>query len=808
MVARIIVSNTSKQVDKEYDYKIPAELEGTVKLGVRVIVPFGRGNNQIEGFVLGVSEDSETPRLKSILRVVDEVPVFDEKMLDLIEYMRKKYLCSYIDLIHIIVPTGIAVKPELWVLICGDTDSAKLSGMKKNILKLLTENGGAMEINRLSQMIGQNVRTQVGEMVKSGQLKSEYRDTREIKDRTVRMARLTKSTVECFEMAEKLVKKAPLQARMLEVLASAEYLSLADLVQFSQGSYNVVQALEKKGFLRFETKIVDRMQLRKVKRDTVKPQLTEEQTAVLEQIERSDNREFLLHGVTGSGKTEVYMRIIERALQQGKTAIMLVPEIALTPQTVARFTARFGERVAMFHSGLSMGERYDEWKKMRDGRADIVIGARSAVFAPLDNIGVIVMDEEHEQSYKSEISPRYHTREVARYRAKQYNALLVMASATPAMESYYEARKGDFELLTMKKRANMSAMPDVCVVDMRQELENGNKSIFSNRLKLEIENNLKNGEQTILFLNRRGFSTFVSCRSCGYVAKCPNCNISLTYHQYTNDLKCHYCGYTIDNYTVCPDCGSKYIRYFGGGTQKVEDEVKKLFPTASVLRMDVDTTGRKMAHEKILSSFEKDKVDILIGTQMVSKGLDFENVTLVGVVSADTMLNIDDFRSGERTFSLLEQVAGRAGRAAKKGRAVVQTYSPDNEVIQMMKRHDYIGFYKCEMQVRMAMKYPPFCELVSILITGSGENIVQQAAKYLRKHLAPLETAEQKVQILGPVPAAISKIKNKFRWRIIIKCEDADGISEILTDAVSACYNNKSYERISFVIDKNPSSMY
>ncbi len=809
MVARVIVSNTSKQVDKFFDYKIPPELEDKVKFGMRVIVPFGRGNNQIEGYVTDIVSDSKTPKLKKILRVVDEFPVFDEKMFELIEYMREKYLCSYIELIHMIVPTGISVKPELWVELRGNCAGIKLSAVKTNILKILSDHKGTLEINRLSQLVGSNVRTHINELEKIGAVCMQYKDTREIADRTVRMAKLTKSTAESLDAAEKFLKKAPLQAKMLEVLAAEEYISISDLVQISGGSYNTVQSLEKKGFLTFETHIVDRNVLynKQIER-SAPPVLTAEQESVLTEISNSQNREFLLHGVTGSGKTEVYMRLIEKVLSEGKSAIMLVPEIALTPQTVARFVSRFGENVAVFHSGLSMGERYDEWKKMRSGKASIAVGARSAVFAPFENIGIIVMDEEHEQSYKSETVPRYHTREVARYRAKQHNALLVMASATPAMESYYEARKGDFTLLTMSHRANRGAMPKTEIVDMRTELEQGNKSIFSRRLKSEIEKNIARGEQTILFLNRRGFSTFVSCRSCGFVAKCPNCNISLTYHSYSDELKCHYCGYTIDNYKICPQCSSEYIRYFGGGTQKVEQEVKRLFPTAGVLRMDVDTTGRKMAHEKILSSFEKNKTDILIGTQMVSKGLDFENVTLVGVISADTMLNIDDFRSSERTFSLLEQVAGRAGRASKPGRAVIQTYNPDNDAIKMMQRHDYVGFYKCEMRMRMAMWYPPFCELVSILITGNGEGIVQQAAKYIRKHLAALDVLEQKVQILGPVPASISKIKNKFRWRIIIKCESADAISPVLTEAVNACYNNKSYERISVVIDKNPNSMY
>lgn len=808
MIAQVIVNHNSKQVDKVFDYRVPEELEDIMRIGMRVVVPFGRGNIQMEGYVMAIKERSRSKRLKDILRVSDELPVFNEKMLELIEYMHEKYLCSYLDLIHTIVPSGTTVKPEQWFIIKNNFDH-ELTDMQKNILKDISDNGGALDITRLMQRFGANVRVHLKKMCDDGILYDEYRDVVNVKDKTVTIVRLNEYAIENAEKIKLSLKRAKVQERIFDVLMSADDISLTDLVQFSDGSHNAVRALDKKGLLEFETRIVDRnfMMTSNIKK-TAPPKLTDGQAKVLHEIEISDNREFLLHGVTGSGKTEVYMRIIERVIDDGKTAIMLVPEIALTPQTVARFVSRFGKRVAVFHSGLSMNERYDEWKKMRDGNVDIAVGARSAIFSPLDNIGVIIMDEEHEQSYKSEISPRYHTRDIARFRAKQYDAKLVLASATPSMESYYEARKGDYQLLTMTKRVNAAPMPPTYIVDMREELEQGNKSMFSRMLTDEIQKNLDNGEQTILFLNRRGFSTFVSCRNCGFVAKCPNCNISLTYHKNIDSLRCHYCGYSIQNYTVCPECGSKYIRYFGGGTQKVEDEVNRIFPQASVIRMDVDTTGRKMAHEKILNKFEKEKIDILIGTQMVSKGLDFENVTLVGVVSADTMLNIDDFRSSERTFSLLEQVAGRAGRAAKAGRAIVQTYSPDNAAIQLMQRHDYINFYKTEMRMRLAMWYPPFCDIVSILITGGNEGLVQQAAKYIRRNLKLLERVPQKIQVLGPVPATISKIKNKYRWRIIIKCENADNINSVLTDVVKACYNNKSYERISIVIDKNPNNMY
>ncbi|MCX7714997.1 MAG: primosomal protein N' [Clostridia bacterium] len=805
MIAQIIVNNNSKQVDKFYDYVVPEGLSEDFQVGLRVIVPFGKGDKHIEGYVMKISGNSERKGLKEIVRIIDKV--FDEKMLELIEWMKNRYMCSYIDLIRTAVPAGISVKPEQWLVLTKKSTDAV--GVKKRVLDLLADNGGAMEINRLMQFFKTNVRTQVNQLCKEGFIRLEYRNAREVNDKIIRMARLCVSSEEAVSAAERLEKRAPLQARALDILASNEYISLTDLVQFSGGSYNVVQSLEKKGFLSFENKVVERNPLSdKNIPKTVPPKLTSEQERTVQKIREQAQGAFLLHGVTGSGKTEVYMQIIGDVLSAGKTAIMLVPEIALTPQTVARVVGRFGKRVAVFHSGLSMGERYDEWKRIRDKKADIVIGARSAVFAPLDNIGVIIMDEEHEQSYKSEMVPRYSTREVAEYRAKQNKAMLILSSATPSVESYYKAKCGVYTLLTMTSRANNAAMPQVEVVDMRKELENGNKSIFSERLKYEIEQNLIRGEQTILFLNRRGFSTFVSCRSCGFVAKCPNCNISLTYHRFDNNLKCHYCGYTAENYTVCPACQSKYIRYFGGGTQKVEDEIKKLFPYASTLRMDVDTTGRKSAHEKILETFEKDKTDILIGTQMVSKGLDFANVTLVGIVSADTMLNVDDFRCGERTFCLLEQVSGRAGRAEKAGRTIVQTYNPEHDAILRMQEHDYINFYKGEIQMRHAMWYPPFCEIVSVLITGAGENIVARAARFFNKQLAALKTLPQRTQVLGPIPAAISKINNKYRWRILIKCENADGLNSVLTESVKACYNNKSYERISIIIDKNPNSMY
>ena len=741
MIARIIVDHRSKSVDKQFDYRIPEELDGKIGIGSRVIVPFSRGNTEVEGFCVGLREKSTAKGLKDILRLAPQPQAFDEKMLEIIEWMRKKYLASYLDVIRAITPP-------------------------------LTAN-----------------------------------------DQTRKYVRLLITPEAAIAEAEQIAKRAPVQAEILEMLSHEECVSLAYLRDIASASDSAVTALSKKGLVEVFEKITERDPFadRDIEQsDSLNP--TFEQKYAIERINHAvsegEDTTFLLHGVTGSGKTEVFMQTIEYAVQMGKSALVLVPEISLTPQIVARFASRFGERIAVLHSALSTGERYDQWKRINEGRADIVIGARSAVFAPLKNIGIIIIDEEHSDTYKSEMLPRYHAKEVALFRAKQYNASVVLASATPSVESMYKARRGEYELITMKKRYNENAMPSVSIADMRAELENGNKTMFSRELYEEIEKNLQNGEQTILFLNRRGFSTFVSCRSCGYVVKCPNCNISLTYHRFDNSLKCHYCGYEHKNYTLGPSCGSKYIRYFGGGTQTVEEEIKKMFPAASVLRMDVDTTGRKQSHERLIDRFEKEKTDILIGTQMVSKGLDFENVTLVGVISADTMLHINDFRSAERTFAMLEQVTGRAGRGNKRGRAVIQTYSPENEAVSLVKMHDYNAFYETEIIQRSLMWYPPYSDIVCVLFSGNAATLVNQAAKYYLKQLGKPSEWGQKAQILGPVPASISKMNNKYRYRIIIKCENGDGLNDRLLNAEKACRRHQNYKTVAIVTDKNPNMMY
>lgn len=808
VIAQVIVNHNSKAVDKLYDYLVPQEMEKMLGVGFRVIVPFGRGNQKKEAFVFKLIENSKTGRLKTIESVVDKERVFDDKMLGLIYYMRERYLCSYIDALRVIVPTGISAAPEEWVKL--ENPYAKpRTQIGKKIIEILKDNGGACEINYFMQFFESNVRSHILRMCENGVLKIEYREHIKVKDRQIRAASLDIDEADVKDTVELLYKnRAYSQAKILEILSGNDYIAVSDLVKFADCSYNTVSALEKKGYVRLFNLTVERVPetVMDVKRTEART-LNEEQAFAVGEISNLVNEEkkstVLLYGVTGSGKTEVFMNVISEVIKKGKQAIMLVPEISLTPQTVNRFASRFGKRIAVLHSGLSLGERYDQWKRIRSGEADIVIGARSAVFAPCSNIGVIIMDEEHEQSYKSEMLPRYETHEVAEFRAAQNNAVLLLGSATPSIGSFYKALSGEYKLLRLTRRANSAQMPEVIITDMRKEIEEGNRSVFSRRLTEEIEKNLKNKEQTILFLNRRGFSTFVSCRSCGFTPKCPSCSISLTYHKYSDSLKCHYCGYIHPNYDICPVCGSKYIRYFGGGTQRVEDEVKKLFPEASVLRMDIDTTGKKLAHEKILNEFEKNKTDILIGTQMVAKGLDFENVTLVGVISADVMLNLGDYRASERSYSILEQVTGRAGRAKKSGRAIIQTYSPENSSVTCAKEHDYTEFYKSEIAMRRALYYPPFCEIVLVMFSSVNEQLTAQAARFFKKYTDG--AGEVQGQILGPIPSAISKIKNKYRWQLVIKCENSDSLNVVLEDAVNA--TQKKYERVSVVIDKNPNGI-
>lgn len=811
MYAEVVVNQPSRAVDRVFDYKVPDCFAEKIFAGSRVIVPFSRGNKEIEGFVLRTKQHTDVKQgIKEIVGISSEEPAFKPDMQEVIEYIHNKYLCTYLEIIHTIIPAGTNIKTIEWITLIDSEKVGRKTESAMKIIEYIENNGGGIDVYSLASYFKTDIRQTILRLEKNGVIKREYKHNRDINKKIIRGVRLCVETADAIEYKSKVRSK--IQQRMLSILISNDFLSAADTVRFSMGNYSALSQLEKNGIVEFFDLIIERdIGNGNGKRDKAPMPTLEQQAAIstiTNAIDEKCNDVFLLHGVTGSGKTEVFLQTIDYTVKHGKSALVLVPEISLTPQMVSRFTARFGERVAVLHSGLSMGERYDQWCRIMRNEADIVIGARSAVFAPLDNIGIVIIDEEHSETYKSEMSPRYHARDVAMKRAEVMGAVTVLASATPSIESYSYACSGKYKLLEMQKRYNKGNMPEIQIVDMREELENGNKSMFSKSLYNAVKENIERKEQTILFMNRRGFSSFVSCRKCGFVPDCPNCNISLTYHSYDNTLKCHYCGHKQQNYIICPACGSKYIRYFGGGTQRVEDEVKKLFPEASVLRLDADATTRKNSHKQILDKFAEGQTDILIGTQMVSKGLDFSGVTLVGVMSADTMLHVNDFRSGERTFDLLEQVSGRAGRGDKAGRAIIQTYDPENYAVSFVKNHDYKRFYKKTISERRAMWYPPFSEMICIRFTDDDNDRTRRASFLFREAFGDINKISEKIAVLGPIPSGISKIKNKFRWQILMKCENADNLNSRILNAEKTVKEHPGFKQVQIQIDKNPINIY
>ena len=628
-----------------------------------------------------------------------------------------------------------------------------------------------------------------------------------IKDREINVINLAKSETETMEAMEEL--KSEKQIKILKFILNNPDKTRQEIAEFTNTSVAIINTLVKNGYLKVETNTVRRTPL--INTDVEKTtdlKLTDEQQEALDAIDVDFGGEFLLYGITGSGKTEIYLQLIRQVLERKKSSIVLVPEISLTPQTINRFVARFGaDKIAVLHSKLSNGERYDEWNKIKQGDAKIIIGARSAIFAPAKDLGLVIIDEEHDESYMSEMTPRYDARDVARFICNQNNIPLILGSATPDLKSYYRTEKEEATLLTLNKRANNSNLPEVKIVDLKEELKNGNNKMLSYALKKEIEQNLADKKQTILFLNRRGFSTFLMCKDCGYTFKCNRCNITLTYHKFENRLKCHYCGHEEKVATKCPECESENIRFFGGGTQKLEEEVLELFPQASTIRMDVDTVSKKNSHEEILEKFRNENIDILIGTQMVVKGHHFPNVTLVGVINADTSLNIGDFRAHERTFQTITQVAGRAGRDKDKGRVIIQTYNPDNYAIEFSKEQDYKSFYDTELPIRKALKYPPFCDIIVIDMSAKNMMELKTVAKKLHSYLKQRVVNEKFGLLLySPVPSPIDKIKDRFRYRMIIKCIYDDRVNELLTDMMNL-YNGFNNKTSRVVIQVNPYNM-
>lgn len=743
-VAKIAVSAATYWLDKPYDYLIPSEFSEKAKPGARVYVPFSRGNRKTEGIILAVSEHSDFTRLKAITSVLDDEPILSTEQIKLALFMRERFFCTVYDAVRAMLPAGLWFDDE---------------------------------------------------------------GRRKVKDKTIEMVRLAIPFEEAEELARTKKLRSPMQSALLEELCAFECLTSHDLLLHTGAGRQSLKALEKAGAVEFYHKEAFRRPQLNLGDIEELPRLSENQNEVFRGINSlamsDESGAALLFGVTGSGKTSVYIHLIDEQLKRGKAVILLVPEIALTPQMIRSFSSHFGEEVAVLHSSLGAGERYDEWKRVKSGKARVIIGTRSAVFAPTENLGLIIIDEEQEESYKSENVPRYNAVDVAKFRCVKSACMLLLASATPDIVSMHAAKTGRYSLFSLDKRYNEKELPAVKIVDMKRELRRGNGGSISEYLRNEIEENISRNEQSILFINRRGANRLISCGECGYTYKCPRCSVSLTYHSSNNRLICHYCGYSQHLDDCCPDCAGE-LRHIGAGTQMVETELKELFPGIEVLRMDTDTVTAAGSHQKLLDRFKEENIPIMVGTQMVTKGLNFENVTLVGVISADQSLYSGDYRAGERTFSLITQVVGRSGRGEKQGRAVIQTYTPDNEIIIQAARQNYEEFYNSEIEMRRLQNTPPFSQLLSVTVSGFSEEHVYMACRHIKQRLETFLRSESGNFILGPAPLAVVKVNNRYRYRVMIYGNIDAKIRSIVAGIVIETSADKRFSDVSVFADNDP----
>ena len=788
-MVKVAVSAAPYSIDKPYSYLVPESLAAAAVPGVRVMVPFGRGNKESEGLILARVQEPKLPGSKAIRQILDSEPVLDKAGIDLALWMRGRYFCTVFEAVKTILPAGLWYGlREIWSLAM-EPETARSAAVgipgAWQVLDLLEKQGGKADIRVLRDVLGDGAEKPLKAMKKAEILACETDAKRKIADKSHRMVELAVNTEDAYALTEPKRRSAPARYEVVNFLATAGRTPAAEVSYYTGASARTLKTMEKAGLIAFS----EEEELRVPSLDDVEPGpeivLNEEQQRAFEEIlgrvQAAKPSVTLLHGVTGSGKTQVYLRLVQETLVLGKTAMVLVPEIVLTPQMMRKFSSYFGSRVAMLHSSLKMTERYDQWKRIRRGEVDVVLGTRSALFAPLKNLGLIIMDEEQEGSYQSENVPRYDAREVAKYLCVREKAALVFGSATPTVETAWAAEQGSYQKALLRRRYNENALPEVLIADLRQEILNGNPGLISTPLRQELEKNLAAGEQSILFLNRRGSSRMLLCGECGYVPQCPRCSTAMTYHSANGRLMCHYCGHSEPAADTCPECGG-WMKHVGAGTQKVEEELRELFPEAGILRMDADTTAG--GHEEILQTFERERVPILLGTQMVAKGLDFENVTLVGVLSADISLYVDNYRAAERTFSLLTQVVGRAGRGGKTGRAVIQTYTPGNDVIRCAARQDYDAFYESEIRMRRLRRYPPFADLFTVTVSGTEEGRVFRAAVSVRETLRQLcrrpELAAWEPEVLGPAPAPVVKVNNRFRYRCTLVGKNDKATREML----------------------------
>ena len=793
LVARVAVAAAVYSIDRPYDYSVPAAWRETIREGHRVMVPFGAGNRKTEGIVLELQEEETSRQLKAIAHVFDDDVVLQPQQKALALWMCRRYFCTFFQAANALFPPGVwNRKAETYLP--GELSYEGLSPKKLRILAALRQAGKPLTAGELKKLLQpEDIKKELAQLVKSGHVTVQQQFQQNVREKKITMLRLTLP----LEQALGQIGKGTLKERrekVLRVIHQAGQLPEKEVCYLTGMSTALIRRLVTLGILTAESVQVSRMP-KLLKTETPEPiALNEQQQAAflrLQQLQQSGKPEAaLLYGVTGSGKTQVYIRLIQHTLDQGKNAILLVPEIALTPQMLKKFRLYFRDQVAVMHSGLTATQRYDEYCRIQSGKARVVIGTRTAVFSPLDNLGCMIIDEEQEPTYKSESDPRYHAREVAKYRAAQDNCLLLMGSATPSVESYHAAKAGKYHLLTLPQRYQNTPLPATILADMRGQLREGDPSRISRQLLEELQLNLSRGEQSILFINRRGSARMATCIDCGHIPTCENCSVALTYHSRNGRLMCHHCGFSQPMPETCPECGGAHLKLIGSGTQSIEDELQELLPEARILRMDADTTEGRVSHEKLLDSFAKGKADILLGTQMVAKGLDFDNVTLVGVLEADLSLYCGDYHATERTFSLLAQVVGRAGRRTRPGRAVIQTYTPEHPVIQAAAAQDYDAFYEQEILTRQALKAPPFADQFVFRFGGTDEYTVQQAAQVFAKALATqlAQTPDVEPTVLGPVPAPIAKLNKRYFYTVSFRGR-ATNNSRALVSRMLAAYD-------------------
>lgn len=802
VVAEIALQGATFAFDKLYTYAVPPEMQKKATEGCRVLVPFGRGNIKKQGIIFHLRQD-EVKGLKNILSLIDERAVLTKEMLEMCEYMKESVFCTYYDAVSVMLPAGLSYKLVNYYSANEDFASQSLLNSTENEIYSFLKNNGETSLEAIKKAFSVEISI-LDDMVSKGALVKNCDAKRRMGDATQKWVRIKEED----SVPEKLT---PRQKEVINLLRDINTACVKEICYFTGVSASVIENLVKKGVLISYEKKVFRTPYKTGATESKKEiVLTDEQqeafAGLLEKYRSPKGEVSLLYGVTGSGKTQVFLRLADEVISQGRGVIVMVPEISLTPQLISIFTSRYGNKIAVFHSAMSMGERMDEWTRIREGKALIAIGTRSAVFAPFSDLGLVIIDEEQEHTYKSEKTPRFHTRELARYRTSKHKGLLCLASATPSIETFTFAKRNKYSLFKLLDRYGNAKLPEVETVDMKKELDNGNSGVISNRLFEEISKVLQSKKQAILLLNRRGYNTYISCPKCGSVAVCPNCSISLTYHSANERLMCHYCGYSVNANTECSECGEKHMKFTGLGTQKAENELKNLFPDAKILRLDADSTMAKDSYSDYLNDFACGNYDILLGTQMVAKGLDFPNVTLVGVLGADSAMYSEDYRSFERTFSLLTQVVGRAGRGENSGRAIIQTVNPDSNVIALAKRQDYESFYEEEILTRKLMIYPPYCDICVVSAQSTNKTWAEKAINLvfdnIKNELAD-KFKDVKLIILGPSPAGIVKVNNKYRYRMIIKCKNNTEFRKMLCSAI----NIKTLGDTSVSVDINPESI-